>query len=164
MAYTAGRRVSVTVSRFRGEAEASVATRKSGDLRVQAVNHPDGRRSFVILDVTAGLVHARADRFLAPFGEGTQRTYAYHLVDHLRWLAAVGVSEDRLTIAELRRYMALVRHRAVGTAGVSVAGTTVESERSGGAGGLSEGLLPRPDRPERMSTHRCGRRCRLPVW
>ncbi len=84
-----------------------MATRKSGDFRVQAVNHPDGRRSFVILDVTAGLVHSRSDRFLAPFGEGTQRTYAYHLVDHLRWLEAVAVSEEQLTIAELRRYMAL---------------------------------------------------------
>ena len=40
-------------------------------------------------------------------GEGTQRTYAYHLVDHLRWLAANGYREDSITIQDLLRYLAL---------------------------------------------------------
>jgi len=76
-------------------------------LRVQCVNHPGGQRSYVILDVAARTVHRRADRFLAPFCEGTQRTYAYHLVDHLRWLAGRDRSEEAVTLDELRRYMAL---------------------------------------------------------
>lgn len=58
----------------------------SADLRVQLVSHRDARRSWVLLDATTGAVHARADRFLTRYEEGTQRTYAYHLVDHLRWL------------------------------------------------------------------------------
>ena len=60
------------------------SVQQSGDLRVQVVRYRGGRRSFVVLDVGHVVVHARAERFLAPFGEGTQGTYAYHLIDHLR--------------------------------------------------------------------------------
>ena len=63
------------------------------DLRVQVANHQGGQRSYVVLDVSTGFVHRRAERFLAGFGEGTQRTYAYHLVDHLRWLAVYRYGE-----------------------------------------------------------------------
>jgi len=73
---------------------------------VQLVNHRDGRRSYVVLDFVSGSVHSRADKFLSSFGEGTQRTYAYHLVDHLRWLAANGYREDSITIQDLTRYLA----------------------------------------------------------
>jgi hypothetical protein len=45
----------------------------SDDLRVQVVRHGNGRRSFVVLDVATGSVHARAERFLAPFGEGIRK-------------------------------------------------------------------------------------------
>src|SRR6476646_2236614 len=76
-------------------------------LRVQVANHHDGQRSYVVLDVSTGVVHRRAERFLARFGEGTQRTYAYHLVDHLRWLAVHRHREDTVAIGDLRRYMAL---------------------------------------------------------
>jgi len=62
-------------------------TKPRHELRVQSVNHCDGRHSYLVLDVTSSSVHSRADKFLSSFGEGTQRTYAYHLVDHLRWLA-----------------------------------------------------------------------------
>jgi hypothetical protein len=77
------------------------------DLRVQLLNHRDGRRSYVVLDFVSGSVHSRADKFLSSFGEGTQRTYAYHLVDHLRWLAANAYREDSITIQDLWRYLAL---------------------------------------------------------
>lgn len=77
------------------------------DLRVQLVNHRDGRRSYLVLDFVSGSVQSRADKFLSLFGEGTQRTYAYHLVDHLRWLAANGYREDSITIQDLLRYLAL---------------------------------------------------------
>lgn len=90
-----------------------------GDLRVQEVSHGQGRYSFVIIDVTACEVHRRADRFLARFGEGTQRTYAYHLVDHLRWLAATGLREECVGVADLRRYMALCGAERSGPVGVS---------------------------------------------
>jgi hypothetical protein len=76
------------------------------NLRVQLVNRRDGRRSYVVLDFASGSVHSRADKFLSSFGEGTQRTYAYHLVDHLRWLAANG-HRDSITIQDLLRYLAL---------------------------------------------------------
>ena len=74
-----------------------------------------------MLDVASGSVHNRADKFLSSFCEGTQRTYAYHLVDHLRWLAVNGYREDSITIHDLRRYLALCGAR-----------TTVRWEHPGG--------------------------------
>lgn len=82
------------------------------------MHHRDGRRSYLVLDVATGYFHARADRFLTAFGEGTQRTYAYHLVDHLRWLAASGCVEDTVTMADLKRYMALCGAEHSGPLGV----------------------------------------------
>jgi integrase len=64
-------------------------------------------------------VHVRADRFLAGHGEGTQRTYAHHLVDHLRWLRATGHCEDRIGIADLDRYMALCGTQHAGPFGAA---------------------------------------------
>jgi hypothetical protein len=57
-----------------------------GDLRVQQIERKDGRRSWTNV-WPEGTVHTEADRFLRLHdGSGTQRTYAYLLVDHLRWL------------------------------------------------------------------------------
>src|SRR5712691_506469 len=89
-----------------------------GGLRVQAVDHPGGHRSFVILDLEAGGVHWRAERFLARFGEGTQRTYAFHLADHLRWLTAAGRREDTVGVGDLRRYLGLCGMGHAGPFGV----------------------------------------------
>lgn len=89
----------------------------SDDLRVQHVDHAGGQRSYLILDVASGAVHDRADRYLAGLGEGTQRTYAYHLVDHLRWLRVTERCEDRVSIADLGRYMALCGARHPGPLG-----------------------------------------------
>ena len=74
---------------------------------VQAANHKDNSQSFSIFDVGTAKIHSRSDRWLRTFSEGTQRTYAYHLVDHLRWLKAVNASEEAMSLADLRRYMAL---------------------------------------------------------
>jgi integrase len=94
------------------------SSRLCRDLRVQLVNHRDGCRSYVVLDVGSASCHARADVFLASFGEGTQRTYAYHLVDHLRWLAASRFDEETVTIEDLRRYLALCGAEHAGPLGV----------------------------------------------
>lgn len=74
---------------------------------VQAANHKDHSQSFSIFDAGTAKIHARSDRWLRTFSEGTQRTYAYHLVDHLRWLKAVNASEETVSLEDLRRYMAL---------------------------------------------------------
>lgn len=92
--------------------------RSTNDLCVQAVNHRNGRRSYVLLDVASAVFHDRAGRYLAPFAEGTQRTYAHHLVDHLRWLASIGRTEDTICITDLRRYMALCGAEHPGPLGV----------------------------------------------
>jgi integrase len=84
---------------------------------VQTVEHRDGQQSYLVLDVAAGVVHRRADRFLARFKEGTQRTYAYHLVDHLRWLARYGYREETVTAEELGRYLALCGTERAGPLG-----------------------------------------------
>jgi len=72
----------------------------------------------VILDISTGVVHQRAERFLARFGEGTQRTYAYHLADHLRWLVASGRREDTVGADDLRRYLGLCGMEHAGPFGV----------------------------------------------
>ena len=67
-----------------------------GDLRVQQIDRGDGWRSWTIV-WPEGTEHAEADRFLRRHeGSGTQRTYAYVLVDHLRWLERECLSLDRL--------------------------------------------------------------------
>lgn len=92
--------------------------RADQDLRVQKLTYEDGRCAWVVLDMAAGSVHWRAERFLAPLSAGTQRTYAYHLVDHLRWLAWVGQGEDRIGLDGLRRYMSLCGVEHAGPLGV----------------------------------------------
>ena len=56
-----------------------------------------------------GREHSEADRFLrAHDGSGTQRTYAYLLVDHLRWLERECLALDRVGLRDLQRYMGLL--------------------------------------------------------
>ena len=79
-----------------------------GQLRVQQLARADGRRSWTIV-WPEGTVHAGADRFLREFeGSGTQRTYAYLLVDHLRWLERECLGVEVVTLRDLWRYMGAV--------------------------------------------------------
>lgn len=77
-----------------------------GDLRVQQINCKRGR-SFTIVH-PEGMVHEQADRFLQVHeGSGTQRTYAYLLVDHLRWLERDCRALESVTLRDLQRYMGI---------------------------------------------------------
>ncbi|MEV5985099.1 tyrosine-type recombinase/integrase [Streptomyces sp. NPDC052051] len=79
-----------------------------GQLRVQEVRHRDGRRSHTIFDSASG-VHAGADRYLMPYaGKGSDRTYAYLLVDHLRWLDREALDPATVHFQDLERYMGAV--------------------------------------------------------
>jgi integrase len=78
-----------------------------GKIRVQEVNRRDGRRTYTIV-FPGGEVYAMADRFLRHRAGGTDRTYAYLLVDHLRWLELEGLSSATVTFPDLQRYMAAV--------------------------------------------------------
>jgi integrase len=80
-----------------------------GQIRVQVVVLGGGRRSWTIL-WPEGAVHEEADRYLRRFdGEpGTQRTYAYLLVDHLRWLEREAFSLAAVRVRDLQRYMGIV--------------------------------------------------------
>ncbi|MEU5902487.1 tyrosine-type recombinase/integrase [Streptomyces venezuelae] len=79
-----------------------------GDLRVQQIDRKNGRRSWTIV-WPEGTVHQEADRFLREYeGSGTQRTYAYLLVDHLRWLEHECRGVDAVVLRDLERYMGLV--------------------------------------------------------
>ena len=79
-----------------------------GQLRVQKLMRRDGRRSWTIVS-PEGTVHVEADRFLRVHdGSGTQKTYAYYLVDHLRWLERECLTFDRVGLRDLERYMGIV--------------------------------------------------------
>lgn len=79
-----------------------------GDLRVQQIERRDGRRSWTVV-WPEGTVHAEADRFLREHeGSGTQKTYAYYLVDHLRWLERECLSVAAVGLRDLERYMGIV--------------------------------------------------------
>jgi integrase len=55
-----------------------------------------------------GSLHAEADGFLRLFSAGTQRTYAYLLVDHLRWLERECLPLPAVSLRDLERYMGIV--------------------------------------------------------
>lgn len=75
---------------------------------MQRLTGPDGSVSYTIL-LSDGSVHEGADAFLRQYeGSGTQRTYAYFLVDHLRWCARERLAADRATLRDLLRYMGAV--------------------------------------------------------
>lgn len=79
-----------------------------GDLRVQRIDRRNGRRSWTIV-WPEGTEHREADRFLREHdGSGTQRTYAYLLVDHLRWHERECLTLDRVVLRDLERYMGIV--------------------------------------------------------
>lgn len=79
-----------------------------GDLRVQQIERKDGRRSWTIV-WPEGTVHPEADRFLRRHeGSGTQRTYGYLLVDHVRWLERECLTFETVVLRDLERYMGLV--------------------------------------------------------
>lgn len=79
-----------------------------GDLRVQEINRRDGWRSWTVL-WPEGAVHVPADRFLRLHdGSGTQRTYSYLLVDHLRWVERECIALDVVSLRDLERYMGIV--------------------------------------------------------
>ena len=84
-----------------------------GDLRVQAVQRGGCGRSFTIV-WPDGAVHEAADGFLRGYeGSGTQRTYAYLLLDHLRWLEREALTPEAVTLQDLKRYMAALGAAAV---------------------------------------------------
>jgi len=79
-----------------------------GDLRVQQIERKDGRRSWTIV-WPEGTVHTEADRFLRLHdGSGTQRTYAYLLVDHLRWLERECLTFTEVQLRDLERYTGII--------------------------------------------------------
>ena len=88
-----------------------------GDLRVQVLERAGGRRSFTIV-WPEGAVHEAADAFLRTHdGSGTQRTYAFLLVDHLRWLEREALTVDGAGLRDLQRYMGLVGAKVAGPHG-----------------------------------------------
>ncbi|MGV7667659.1 tyrosine-type recombinase/integrase [Mycobacterium kansasii] len=79
-----------------------------GDLRVQRIERKDGLRSWTIV-WPEGTEHREADQFLRRHdGSGTQRTYAYLLVDHLRWLERECLSVGTVSLRDLERYMGIL--------------------------------------------------------
>ncbi len=89
-----------------------------GDLRVQSLTRMRGLRSHTIVG-PGGSVHQEADRFLRTLEPGTDRTYAYLLVDHLRWLERECLVLDTVSLRDLQRYMGAVGAKVAGPFGGS---------------------------------------------
>lgn len=54
-------------------------------------------------------IHEEADSFLRSFeGTGAQKTYAYYLVDHLRWRDREGLATATVTLRHLQQYLGAV--------------------------------------------------------
>ncbi|RLU80134.1 hypothetical protein CTZ27_35365 [Streptomyces griseocarneus] len=82
-----------------------------GQLRVQQVYHRDGRVSYTIVQ-PGGVVHQPANGYLMKFeGQGTARTYAYYLADHLRWLENEALALEKVQFHDLERCMGTVGAR-----------------------------------------------------
>jgi integrase len=78
------------------------------DFRVQQIRHTSGSLASTVVDAF-GRIDRRVDAFLRTFtGSGTQRTYAYVMVDHLRWLAYESLTPETIAIGDLKRYMGLL--------------------------------------------------------
>ncbi|EUA09787.1 phage integrase family protein [Mycobacterium kansasii 662] len=84
-----------------------VAGRLVVGLRVQEITRGDGRRAYTILD-GVGAVYGVADGYLRRCAGGTDRTYAYLLVDHLRWLEFESLTTETVQLRDLQRYMGAV--------------------------------------------------------
>ncbi|MFC9674463.1 integrase [Streptomyces sp. NPDC056949] len=79
-----------------------------GDLRVQVLKRSGGIRSYTIVRADCSVVE-EADSYLRMFeGSGSQKTYAYALVDHLRWRAREGLTTETTGLLDLKRYMGAV--------------------------------------------------------
>ncbi|MEU8294586.1 tyrosine-type recombinase/integrase [Streptomyces pseudogriseolus] len=74
-------------------------------LRVQEIVRGDGRVCYTVVDADCSVV-AEADGFLRTCRAGMDRTYAYVLVDHLRWLRFAGLDTGSVSLEDLRHYMA----------------------------------------------------------
>ncbi|MYV47571.1 tyrosine-type recombinase/integrase [Streptomyces sp. SID2888] len=78
------------------------------DFRVQVLRRAGGGVSYTIL-WPGGSVDEEADGYLRPFeGSGSQKTYAYALVDHFRWRVREGLTSETITLLDLQRYMGAV--------------------------------------------------------
>lgn len=76
-----------------------------GMIRVQEIVRGDSRRQYTIVDLN-GQILPGPDRFLRSCAGGTDRTYAYLLVDHLRWLEENSLTAEDVSFEDLKRYMA----------------------------------------------------------
>lgn len=91
-----------------------VRTLSVGQLRVQTGRHGDGREAYAIFDSVRG-VHGGADRYLAGYAcTQSDRTYAYLLVDHLRWLEHEGLTPEGVGFGDLERYMGAIGAKIAG--------------------------------------------------
>ncbi|MGH3802093.1 MAG: tyrosine-type recombinase/integrase [Pseudonocardiaceae bacterium] len=88
-----------------------------GDLRVQPLGWGDGTRSYAIV-WPDGAVHREADGFLRTLEPGTDRTYAYLLVDHLRWVERECLALGVVSLRDLERYMGAVGAKTRGPFGL----------------------------------------------
>ncbi|WP_335941002.1 hypothetical protein [Streptomyces sp. PTD5-9] len=82
-----------------------------GDLQVQQMRRAGGGRSYTIVRPD-GSVEEEADGFLRTYeGRGTQKAYAYCLVDHMRWRAREQLMTTAVSLRDLLRYTGAVGAR-----------------------------------------------------
>ncbi|MET7605138.1 tyrosine-type recombinase/integrase [Streptomyces avermitilis] len=81
------------------------------DLRVQKIKRADGSWSYTIVWPDCS-VDTESEGYLRLYeGSGSQETYAYYLVDHLRWRLREGLTTETITLMDLHRYQGAVGAR-----------------------------------------------------
>ncbi|MFE4612126.1 tyrosine-type recombinase/integrase [Streptomyces niveus] len=81
------------------------------NLRVQRIKRTDGRWSYAIVWPDYS-VDEEAESYLRLYeGSGSQETYAYHLVDHMRWRQRERLTTETITMMDLHRYQGAVGAR-----------------------------------------------------
>lgn len=113
-----------------------------GELRVQEIVRGGGLVCYAIMDIDCTLV-VEADGCLRTCAGGTDGTYAYVLVDHLRWLRFAGLTVESVSLEDLRHYTAALGAHYPGAVRPAVAGrqAPLRTQRAEGRSSLSEAVF-----------------------
>lgn len=91
---------------------------ESSAFNVRRIVHRGGRVSHWIF-TSSGEIHRPSLDVLKQYTESSQQTYAYALLDHLKWLDANQLDESAVTLDDLLKYMKALTGTSEGVYGIA---------------------------------------------